>query len=78
MCRWEDIVCVQRGGCVENEREHNFDSSLKKRLATEMRTECDKMSHVLSDRCVKMAHFTRISVIVSLITSDLDTQEVGI
>ena len=78
MCRWEDIVCVQRGGCFEEEREHNSLSPLKKRQATEMRTECDKMSHVLSDRCAKMAHFTRISVIVSLITSDLDTQEVGI
>ena len=43
-----------------------------------MRTECDKMSHVLSDRCVKMSHFTRIYVIVALITSDLDKQEVGI
>ena len=43
-----------------------------------MRTECDKMSHALSNRCVKMAHFARIYEIVSLNTSDLDKQEVGI
>ncbi len=36
------------------------------------------MSHVLYDRCVKMAHFARIYEIVLLITSDLDAQEVGI
>ena len=77
MCRWEDIVCVQRGGCFEEEREHTFFSPLKKIEQAEPFHSRAKMSHSMKSKCVNMAQSADSCLKIVLDCNNLRINKIG-